>query len=308
MRVFDVVVRVFVLEQLVFILFLVSHVALGSHLLMRVRKIGLTRTNGLILFLIFQITFLADTWPTSDKLQKITFSSVVLPKLVGERINGDGLLSRELVVDNVVVELGEVLFDSQELFELVRFLNGWDHDEVLEVLLEHVSPVVHGVADRVTAAWNTHGRRSSLDILEAFLSELVAALGELDARVLVDERLVKVAEGLVLLSHVPSLLVVEADLDEVLGIDSMIYGVLRHLGVSYLHVEAHLEEVGAAEVVEVLRATLDVLHEDLRRVEAVTELALHRLGVLEALGEDFEFLHFLGELVIFALLLGNGLR
>lgn len=51
------------------------------------------------------------------------------------------------------------------------------------------------------------------------------------------------AEGLVLLSYVPSLLVVEADLNQVLGVDTMINWVLGNLGVSYLHVEAHLKEM-----------------------------------------------------------------
>lgn len=51
------------------------------------------------------------------------------------------------------------------------------------------------------------------------------------------------AEGLVLLRYIPSLLIVEADLNQVLGVDTMINWVLRNLGVSYLHVEAHLKEV-----------------------------------------------------------------
>ena len=91
---------------------------------------------------------------------------------------------------------------------------------------------------------------------------MVATLRKLYAGILVDERLVKVAEGLVLLRYIPSLLIVEADLNQVLGVDTMINWVLRNLGVSYLHVEAHLKEVGPAEIIQVLRAAFDVLHKD----------------------------------------------
>ena len=59
----------------------------------------------------------------------------------------------------------------------------------------------------------------------------------------------KMAEGLILLSHVPSLLVVKTDLDQVLRVNTMIYRVLGDLGVFDLHVEAHLEEMGPAEIV-----------------------------------------------------------
>ena len=65
------------------------------------------------------IGFLADSWPTSDKLQKITFSAVILAEFVGEWINCDRLLSGQLMVDYVVVELWEMLLDTQELFQLV---------------------------------------------------------------------------------------------------------------------------------------------------------------------------------------------
>ena len=103
------------------------------------------------------ITFLDNSWPASDELQKITFSAIVLAEFIGERIDCCRLLSGHLMVDYVVVEFWEMLLDAQELFQLVRFLNGWDHDEVLQILLEHVSSVVYGVASSITAPWNTHG-------------------------------------------------------------------------------------------------------------------------------------------------------
>lgn len=70
------------------------------------------------------------------------------------------------------------------------------------------------------------------------------------------------AEGFVLLSHIPSLLIIETNLDQILRIDTMIHWVLRNLGVSDLHVEAHLEEMRPAKIIQIFRATFDVLHKD----------------------------------------------
>lgn len=216
--IFDVIIRIFVVQQLIFILFfLVSHITPRRHLLMWIGKIRLACTylilthgfdSSLILFIIglsqfFQmfdnffsfiifhgITFLDYPWPTSDKLQKITFSAVILTKFIGEWVNCNRLLSRQLMVDYVVVEFWEVLLDTQELFQLVWFLDSWDHDEVLQILLEHISSVIYGVASSITATWNTHSWWSSFDILKAFLSKLVAAFRKLNAGILIDEGLV----------------------------------------------------------------------------------------------------------------------
>ena len=51
-----------------------------------------------------------------------------------------------------------------------------------------------------------------------------------------------------------------------------------------------------------------MVHKDFWRIKAVAEFALHRFCVLEALGENFQLLHFQGELIVFVLLLRNGLR
>ena len=116
------------------------------------------------------------------------------------------------------------------------------------------------------------------------------------------------AEGLILLSYIPSLLIIKANLDQILRVDTMIYWVLRNLGVFYLYVEAHLKEMWPTEIIQILRATFDMLHKDFWWVEAMAEFALHRFCMLEALGEYFEFLHFQGKFIVFVLLLGNSLR
>lgn len=88
--------------------------------MVRVSKIRLACADRCIVSVISHgFGFLAYSWPTSDELQKIIFPTVVLTEFVGEWINCDRLLSGQLMVDYVVVEFGEMLLDTQELFQLV---------------------------------------------------------------------------------------------------------------------------------------------------------------------------------------------
>ena len=200
-----------------------------------------------------------------------------------------------------------MLLDAQEGLQLVRFLDGWDHDQVLQVGLQSLAPVIHCARRGASAAIRHRQQSSLLEVVEVLLTELVAALRKLDAGVLGDQGLMQLAEGSILLLDDPSLLTVEVDLDNVVRVVALVYRVNLDLGLFDVALQAQLEEMGSREVAHLLGAVLDVLHEDLGRVEGVTELALVREAVLVAFGEDLHLVQFGGHLMVLGLLPADGL-
>jgi hypothetical protein len=184
-------------------------------------------------------------------------------------------------VPSLVVEFWILFLDPQESLELVRFLDCWDHNQVLQVALQNVSAVVNHVGHWATSG--TWASRVPFYLDKTFVGKLIGALGELDAWVLVNQRLVELAERFVLLCHHPSFIIVERNLDAVLGIGSVITRVLNHEGFFDLAVDTHQEKVGPTKVIHVFWASLEMLQENFRGVERVAKLALRCHTKLEAL-------------------------
>lgn len=90
--------------------------------------------------------------------------------------------------------------------------------------------------------------------MEASLSELKAALRELNAREHSDELLMKLAESPVRLLHNPGSLIVKADLNIVNGAALMIQWVVLNLTLLDSALKLLLEEMSTAEVADVFCA------------------------------------------------------
>ena len=82
----------------------------------------------------------------------------------------------------------------------------------------------------------------------------------------------------------------QAHLYLVLCVCAVVFGVLDEEGVADVAVQADLEEVRAAEAVDILRAALNMPQKYLHRVKSIAEFALARHTVLEALLELFVLL------------------
>lgn len=128
---------------------------------------------------------------------------------------------------------------------------------------------------------------------------------ELDARVLVDQLLVKLAEGFVLLFHLPSFLVIERDLNHILCVGSVVSWVINYHAFFDLEIHSQLEKVGSAKTVNHFAAIFDVVRKHLGGVETVAKLALRCHAVLETPVEGFEILVFSCQLCVFLLQVGN---
>ena len=152
-------------------------------------------------------------------------------------------------IPSFIIEFRVLLLDPEESLKLIRLLYSRDHHQILQVALQDISAVIYHIWHWATARSRASG--VSFYFVEAFVGKLVRTLRELNAWILIDQRFVKDAECLVLLCYHPSFLIVERNLDAVLGVGSVIEGVFNHDGIFYLAVDTHLEEVGPAKVIHV---------------------------------------------------------
>ena len=115
----------------------------------------------------------------------------------------------------------------------------------------------------------------------------------------------QLTESLILLPDWPCFLIVEAYLNEIFSVSSMIIWIFHYYCVFDFAAKSHLEEVRTTEIVEIFRASFHVLQKDLCWIEWMTKLALTRHAMLEAFREHFQFLHFLRQFIAPAFLLGH---
>lgn len=121
----------------------------------------------------------------------------------------------------VVTELGEMLVDGNELFEVRTLLNGGNQCQLLKVLLQDLLSFIN---QAVTTWYGLF-----LDTPDHLFCEVDRRLGEFDVGILVYQLLMKEAEGFVLLAHDP-LFLVELDLNHILCILSVVNGIIVHSG------------------------------------------------------------------------------
>ena len=128
--------------------------------------------------------------------------------------------------------------------------------------------------------------------------KLVRTLRELDTGILIDKGLMKLTKIFVLLFDLPSFFVVEAHVNTVLCICSMVHWVIYHCSFFDFTLYSHLEEVRSAKVVHVLAARLHMVQKHFGGVKTVAELALRCNAVLEAPRVGFEFQALSSKLII----------
>ena len=269
-----------------------------------------TRRIHLVLHGIAHVAFLVFRFSINicDKLEKLTafLFFLINHEFLHKAWNFTFLRFSPTHVDipSFIIELGVLLLDPQESLKLIRLLYSRDHHQILQVALQDISAVIYHIWHWTTSrSWAS---RISFYLVKTFICKLVRTLRELNAWILIDQRFVKDAECFVLLCYHPSFLIVERNLDAVLGVGSVIEGVFNHDGILYLAVDTHLEEVWPAKVIHVFWASLDMLQENLCGVERVAKLALRCHTVLETFWEGFELLVLAMQLIILCLLFGNG--
>ena len=156
-----------------------------------------------------------------------------------------------------------------------------------------------------STTWHWNPSRCFLKVIEALLCELITALWELHAWILVNEWFVKLTERPVLLPYYPWFLPVEEDFNDVHCVVSVVNRVFFNFGIFNLTLKLHLEEMRPTEVAHIFRASLNMLEEYLSWIEGVTELTLSGHAVLETLVVNFHFNNLLTQLSILIFLLTN---
>jgi hypothetical protein len=141
--------------------------------------------------------------------------------------------------------------------------------------LKHLSSIFDQISWSLHWCFTLH----CTQIIHALLGKLVWAWWELDIRILIDELLMKITEGLVLLIYNPSL-VIKVYLDNVFSILTVILRINIDSSLADADTQRYLEEMWSSVPV-VFVASFDMFNEDLRWEEHLTELTLHWLRMLE---------------------------
>jgi hypothetical protein len=77
----------------------------------------------------------------------------------------------------------------------------------------------------------------------------------------------QLAEGFVFLLDLPHFLIVEADLDEVFSVCSVVYWILHDDSIPYLALKSHLEKMRPTKVINLFRAGFYVFDKNFCWVE-----------------------------------------
>lgn len=171
--------------------------------------------------------------------------------------NLEVLPGNTFVLDELLpAQLRESVTDSEETFQLVRFLNNRDQRQISEVTFQNLTAVL-GIC---------------------VIRELVTCLWESNGRVLIDEWFVQHAECFVLLVGRPWLMI-EINQNNELCIRSLVRLLLNHLTWGNRNFQGYLEKMWPwCFLIGIAR--LNVISELFTHEENLAELTLHRFSIL----------------------------